>query len=117
MCDYSLMIFPNRLANEGETLITHRFSTGAIGFVSPIDLSAAIQSTRQRASATIWSKVKTWFAGAPEPCAIPAICVPPGARLKVDHKSERDIVWIPSHLRFQVLADSIVIATVSVSVG
>ena len=41
MCDYSLMTFPNRLANEGETLVTHKFSTGSIGFVSPMELGAA----------------------------------------------------------------------------
>ena len=35
MCDYSLMAVPNRLAQEGEDLVTHRFPTGSLGLASP----------------------------------------------------------------------------------
>ena len=38
MCDYSLMAVPNRLAKEGEELVSHRFPTGSVGFASPGDL-------------------------------------------------------------------------------
>jgi len=31
MCDYSLMGVPNRLAQQGEYLVTHRFRTGSLG--------------------------------------------------------------------------------------
>ena len=38
MCDYSLMNVPNRLAQEGEELVAHRFPTGSLGLASPCDL-------------------------------------------------------------------------------
>jgi len=59
MCDYSLAGIPNRLAVEGEELVVHRFSTGSIGLASPC------------ASVSRWWSAKE----------IPAVCVPPGARL------------------------------------
>ena len=59
MCDYSLAGIPNRLAVAGETLVVHRFSTGALGLASPC-------SPMMR----FWCGKET-----------PAVCVPPGARL------------------------------------
>ena len=59
MCDYSLMSVPNRLAKEGEELVVHRFHTGALGLAAPCP------------SAWRWWSAKQ----------IPAVCVPPGARL------------------------------------
>jgi hypothetical protein len=82
MCDYSLMNFPNRLANEGEVLVTHKFSTGSIGFVSPMDLGVPTPVRPQCVNDSFWSKFKGWFA-APPHATIPAVCVPPGARLQV----------------------------------
>ena len=38
MCDYSLMAVPNRLAQEGEELVAHRFPTGSMGLASPADV-------------------------------------------------------------------------------
>ena len=35
MCDYSLHGIKNRLADEGETLVVHRFYTGSKGLTSP----------------------------------------------------------------------------------
>ncbi len=69
MCDYSLAHFPNRLAVEGEQLVVHRFDTFAIG------LAPACPTLKQ-----------TLF-----PTSLPAVCVPPGARLLL-----RDI---PEHLQ------------------
>ena len=69
MCDYSLAGLPNRLAVEGEQLVVHRFSTGALGLT---------------AARPVWKDIL--FAS----CK-PAVCVPPGARLLL-----RDI---PGHLQ------------------
>lgn len=41
MCDYSLYAIQNRLAEEGEELVLHRFETGTIGFTSAWDLLKA----------------------------------------------------------------------------
>jgi len=60
---------PNRLAVEGEELVVRRFPTCSIGLASPCEL-ASKQSFATRT---------------------PAVCVPPGARLRL-----RDI---PEHLR------------------
>ena len=66
MCDYSLAGIRNRLAEEVEQLVVHRFSTGAQGLASP---SRGL--------------IRLWFAK--DPCAV---CVPPGAQLRL-----RDIPW------------------------
>jgi len=59
MCDYSLAHFPNRLAVKGEQLVIHRFATQTLG----------LASARRR-----WKEI--FFPG-----TVPAVCVPPGARL------------------------------------
>ena len=61
MCDYSLAGIPNRLAAEGEELVVRRFRTGSIGLASPC------------ASASRWWSIKQ----------TPAVCIPPGARLRL----------------------------------
>jgi hypothetical protein len=86
MCDYSLMNLQNRLADEGEILITHKFSTGSIGFVSPEELRTAQPPSRCVPSG-FWSKAKAWFTS-PAPAAVTAVCIPPGARLKVQSIAE-----------------------------
>jgi hypothetical protein len=67
MCDYSLAHFPNRLAVEGEQLVVHRFKTGTLG------LAPACSSLNQMFS----------------PDSMPAVCVPPGARLLLQDIPER----------------------------
>ena len=57
MCDYSLAGIPNRLAVEGEQLVVHRFSTCSLGLASPCS--------------QLLSK------------GAPAVCIPPGARLRL----------------------------------
>ncbi len=86
MCDYSLHTFPNRLATDGEDLVVHRFAAGSLGLASPADLGPAISAAKS-ARFWSWSRLKLWFQ---ESCAswdaqnrIPAVCVPPGARLVV----------------------------------
>ena len=68
MCDYSLAGVPNRLAVEGEQLVVHPFPTGSVGLAS--------------ACSQLLSK------------GTPAVCIPPGARLRL-----RDI---PEALQLQL---------------
>ena len=74
MCDYSLMGVPNRLATEGEELVVHRFSTGSLGLASPSDLRRVPHPLQAWLSGF-------WLFRAPEEDAIPAVCIPPGAKL------------------------------------
>lgn len=78
MCDYSLMCFPNRLANEGEDLVVHRFPSGSMGLASPADLHPAADGEGPRR--TFWQAVKEFF-NPIDTCAVPAVCIPPSARL------------------------------------
>ena len=39
MCYYSLYLFSNRLARDGEELVAYRFSSGCTGFISASDTS------------------------------------------------------------------------------
>ncbi|MGA8593460.1 MAG: hypothetical protein WB676_01840 [Bryobacteraceae bacterium] len=78
MCDYSLMMVPNRLAIEGEELVAHRFQSGSLGLVSCFDYDSW---SRQR-SKSIWQRFKAWCSSDSEPT--PVVCIPPGARLRLD---------------------------------
>ena len=88
MCDYSLHVYPNRLASEGEELVVHRFGGASLGLASPSDLRPVItasscdQTAQKRWS---WASLKEWFiANRPQwqpDKRTPAVCVPPGARL------------------------------------
>lgn len=81
MCEYSLMMVPNRLAIEGEELVAHRFQSGSLGLVSCFDYDR--WSNRSNlGSKTFWQRVKTCFSAASEP--EPVVCIPPGARLRLD---------------------------------
>jgi hypothetical protein len=86
MCDYSLHTFPNRLATDGEELVVHRFAAGSLGLASPADL-APVVSASGPANFWSWSRVKQWFRGQSSAWdaqnRVPAVCVPPGARLIV----------------------------------
>ncbi len=86
MCDYSLHTFPNRLATDGEDLVVHRFAAGSLGLASPADLGPVI-SAANSAKPWSWSRIKQWFQGPSwrleAQRRIPAVCVPPGARLIV----------------------------------
>ena len=88
MCDYSLFEFPNRLAREGEELVTYRFPSGSVGLASPVELeNARSKESAQDKTARngFLEAVTNHFelaryrpANRPSVCAI---CVPPGARL------------------------------------
>ena len=69
MCDYSLAHYPSRLAEEGEGLLTCRFSSGTLGLTSQcVNLKEIVGSIRTT-----------------------AVCVPPGARLLLHD--------VPEHLQ------------------
>jgi hypothetical protein len=83
MCDYSLHTYPNRLANDGEDLVVHRFGAGSLGLASPADLAPVISASKVQG--TVWSRLKAWFLGSnprwEAEKRVPAVCVPPGSRL------------------------------------
>ena len=88
MCDYSLHVYPNRLAVDGEELVVHRFGGASLGLASPSDLRPVVNASSCKATAkkpSSWTAIKEWFiANRPQwqpDQRIPAVCVPPGARL------------------------------------
>jgi hypothetical protein len=81
MCDYSLMALPNRLAREGEELVAHRFACGTMGFVSAADLRPALYPLTARLR-NVWSDL--WgVRNRPKSQGVVAVCIPPGASLRV----------------------------------
>jgi hypothetical protein len=74
MCDYSLHGIRNRLAEEGETLVVHRFFTGSKGLTSPEYLKPPAPSKG------VFAALKKFFAVEPQVCAV---CIPDGAKLNV----------------------------------
>jgi len=72
MCDYSLHGIENRLAEEGEILVVHRFYTGSQGLTSPEYLKPTPQPKGLMAT------LKRMFAAPPGACAV---CIPDGAQL------------------------------------
>lgn len=85
MCDYSLMHLPNRLARESEALVIHRFPSGSKGLTSPDELHPKPSPDAPRRS--FWALVKEFFS--PETaCSVPAVCIPPGAQLKLQDIDE-----------------------------
>lgn len=84
MCDYSLQGLPNRLAVEGEELVSYRFPTGSIGMASSADLAARTSPALEGKKRTsFWVALKQWLTPAIESCKIPAVCIPPGTRLRM----------------------------------
>jgi hypothetical protein len=91
MCDYSLMGVPNRLANEGEDLVVHRFRTGSIGLISDSEL-VQVKTTG------LWSALKGLFRGSASAQAT-AVCIAPGARLllrDIPEEMQRSMKVTPS---------------------
>src|SRR5262247_4130401 len=74
MCDYSLQGIRNRLAEQGETLVVHRFQTGSKGLTSPRYLQPV-------------EKPKTWISALKQLFTVPAeecaVCIPDGAQMRV----------------------------------
>lgn len=79
MCDYSLYATPNRLAQEGEDLVIHKFGTGSVGFASASDL-VELESQSKCEPDGFWAAIKGLLSPQ-RSTRLPAICVPPGTRL------------------------------------
>lgn len=101
MCDYSLMAVPNRLAREGEELMVHRFPTGSLGLASPADVARAT-AVRTGAPKSFWRAFKEFF-DPPAAGPVCAVCIPPGARLRLEN--------IPSRLQRECGLGAVEIAT------
>src|SRR6266704_1824456 len=71
MCDYSLHGIANRLAEEGEVLVVHRFYTGSKGLTSP----KYLKPTKPKG---LMAMLTRKFAAQPRVCAV---CIPDGAKL------------------------------------
>jgi len=80
MCNYSPHFIRNRLAEEGEDLVLHRFDTGSFGFASAADLREC-EAKNEKASSSIWGVMKDWLLLPRHSARVPTICVPPGAQL------------------------------------
>ena len=72
MCDYSLGGIENRLAEDGEELVVHRFTTGSKGLTSP-------EYLRPRPA-----KGLAGILGAKASIRECAVCIPDGAKLMID---------------------------------
>lgn len=72
MCDYSLHGIANRLAEDGEVLVVHRFHTGSKGLTSPEYLKP-IEPPKG-----LMAILKRAFAAQSRVCAV---CIPDGAKL------------------------------------
>jgi len=81
MCDYSLMNVPNRLAQEGEDLVAHRFPTGSLGLAAPCEVKHPTPSRMMRQPGLL-AKIREFF-NPPVVEPVCAVCIPPGARLKL----------------------------------
>ena len=80
----------NRLAVEGEQLVTYRFRTGSVGLATPTDVAAANCPKRQgECQRSWWSALKTWLNPEMELDQVPAVCIPPGAHLFMNHIPEQ----------------------------
>lgn len=84
MCDYSLHGIPNRLAQEGESLVVRQFPTGSKGLAAVPDLQKKAQVTATSSLANFWQSIRSWFVVEIEK-TVPAVCIPPGARLHVEN--------------------------------
>jgi hypothetical protein len=81
MCDYSLFAIPNRLAKEQEDLVAHRFPTGSMGLASPADLRRNAEYRHRNSNRSGWWLALRGFFTMPKAEPVPAVCIPPGARL------------------------------------
>ena len=88
MCDYSLMNVPNRLAQEGEDLVAHRFPTGSLGLASPCDVKRPVQPVRILRRSGWLNRIRDFF-NPPIVEPVAAVCIPPGARLQLQDIPQR----------------------------
>jgi hypothetical protein len=118
MCDYSLFAIPNRLAKEQEDLVAHRFPTGSMGLASPADLCRNAQYRQAKPGrSSLWSAIKGFFT-MPKIEPVPAVCIPPGARLRLSDiparlqqelevKAEEEVVFTQTSASVNTYRDAI----------
>ncbi|MGH9374679.1 MAG: hypothetical protein ACRD1J_00755 [Terriglobia bacterium] len=94
MCDYSLMTVPNRLAENGENLIVYKFPTGSRGFASQLDWRKTQEPVKNQQRQGFWQALRRSLLNLPSACSVPAVCIPPGARLRLQD--------IPARLKRQL---------------
>jgi len=82
MCDYSLHQYRNRLALVGETLVIYRFPSSTLGLASAADLQAIADEKANRRRPRFWLAIVDFFS-APVGEKATAVCVPPGAQLRL----------------------------------
>ena len=75
MCDYSLHGLPNRLAEEGEVLVVHRFYTGSKGLTSPEYLKPV---QKPKGLMAVFKRML-----ALQQPGVCAVCIPDGVQLKL----------------------------------
>lgn len=81
MCDYSLHAFTNRLAQEGEELVVHRFFGGSMGLASPEEVAPRVEAA-ETTRGWSWSRLRRWFSTDHAMERQPsAVCIPHGATL------------------------------------
>jgi hypothetical protein len=91
MCEYSLLSVPNRLATNGEELITYRFSTGSLGLASPSEVVAAKATDAAKSGFRAFLKHLFTLGAIP---TVRAVCVPPGSSLLIrDIPRPRQTLW------------------------
>jgi hypothetical protein len=83
MCDYSLGGIPNRLAVADEGLVVHKFPTGSMGLACPADLEILERIRGTAPKKGFWRNVVSILAGPGPFATVPAVCIPPGARVIV----------------------------------
>lgn len=81
MCDYSLQGLPNRLAVDGEALVTHRFITGSMGMASVCELDAQTKPQPVAGMRGWWKSFKDWLVPDASAASVTAVCLAPGTRL------------------------------------
>jgi len=118
MCDYSLFAIPNRLAKEQEDLVAHRFPTGSMGLASPVDLCKSAQQRREAPGRQgLWSAIKNFFT-MPKMEPVPAVCIPPGASLRLQDipmrlqqelgvRAEEDVVFTQTSASVNTYRDAV----------
>jgi hypothetical protein len=118
MCDYSLFAIPNRLAKEQEDLVAHRFPTGSMGLASRVDLCRNAQLRQDKPGRSgLWSAIKGFFT-MPKMEPVPAVCIPPGARLHLQDipvrlqqelglKAEEEVVFTQTSASVNTYRDAI----------
>jgi len=89
MCDYSLQGLPNRLAEEGEQLVTYRFRTGSIGMASIAQVAERQRPRPAGERRSWWVAFKAWMAGSNDQDDMCAVCIPPETRLLMSRTPER----------------------------